>query len=178
MARSPYLEAQVNRWCKEKKELVIQDCDLATFNIIVDYMYGIAIPDSVRINATANTEEESVSPAKNRKVELKQNIERLVNLLEMSDRLLMVDLKDEVEELLVKEVEGTMPRLHRHRIVNLAENLSCDKLLTACAKYMASRLTGSTYKKVIDQGTLRTLCTGMIKENPKFTAALLMAFMA
>ena len=72
MARSPYLEAEVNRWCKEKKELVIRDCDLDTFNTIVDYMYGIAIP----INATANTEEESVSPAKKRKVELEQNIDR------------------------------------------------------------------------------------------------------
>jgi len=171
----------VNRWCKEKKELVIQDCDLATFNIIVDYMYGIAIPDSVRINATANTEEESVSPAKNRKVELKQNIERLVNLLEMSDRLLMFDLKDEVEGLLVKGVEGPMPRSFStefDRIVNLAENLSCDKLLAACAKYIASRWKGSTNKKGLDQGTLRTLCTDMIKANPKFTAALLMAFMA
>ena len=47
MARSPYLEAEVNRWCKEKKELVIEDCDLVTFNVIVDYMYGVAIPDSV-----------------------------------------------------------------------------------------------------------------------------------
>merc|ERR1719237_998097 len=106
MARSPYLEAEVNRWCKEKKKLVIQDCDLD--NIIINYMYGIPIPDSVQINATANTEEESLSPAKNRKVEQKQNIERLVKLLEVSDRLLMVDLKDEVEGLLVKEVEGTL----------------------------------------------------------------------
>ena len=75
MARSPYLEAQVNRWCKEKKELVIENCDLVTFNVIVDYMYGIAIPDSVRINATANTEEYSVPSVKNRKVDLKKNTE-------------------------------------------------------------------------------------------------------
>ena len=47
MARSPYLEAKVNRWCKEKKELVIDDCDLDTFKIIVDYMYGAGIPESV-----------------------------------------------------------------------------------------------------------------------------------
>ena len=70
MARSPYLEAKVNRWCKEKKELVIEDCDLVTFNVIVDYMYGIAIPDSVRINANVNTEEDSVPTAKKRKLEL------------------------------------------------------------------------------------------------------------
>ena len=40
MARSPYFEAKVNRWCDKKRELVIDDCDLNTFNTIVDYMYG------------------------------------------------------------------------------------------------------------------------------------------
>ena len=171
MARSPYLEAEVNRWCKEKKELVIQDCDLDTFNIIINYMYGIPIPDSVQINATA----------KNRKVELKQIITliKLVKLLEVSDRFLMVDLKDEVEGLLLKEVERPMPRSLFFRIVNLAEDLSCDKLLAACAKYLASRLKGSTNKKGFDQGKLATGCTQTIETTPKFAAALLMAaFMA
>merc|ERR1719341_3001147 len=46
MARSPYIEAKVSRWCKEKKELVIDDCDPVTLDIIVDYMYGCPIPDS------------------------------------------------------------------------------------------------------------------------------------
>ena len=164
MARSPYLEAEVNRWCKEKKELVIEDCELATFNIIVDYMYGIAIPDSVQINATA----------KNRKVELKQNIKRLVKLLEVSDRLLMVDLKDEVEGLLLKEVERPMPRSLFFRIVNLAEDLSCDKLLAACAKNMTSLMRGST----LDQGILPRFCTQIVQANPKFAAALLMVSMS
>ena len=44
MARSPYFEAKVNRWCDKKRELVIDDCDLNTFNTIVDYMYGGTIP--------------------------------------------------------------------------------------------------------------------------------------
>ena len=43
MARSPFFEAKVNRWCDER-ELVIDDCDLDTFDIIVGYMYGLAIP--------------------------------------------------------------------------------------------------------------------------------------
>ena len=47
MARSPYLEAKVNRWSEDKKELVIEDCDPVTFNILVDYMYGMKIPKSV-----------------------------------------------------------------------------------------------------------------------------------
>ena len=38
MARSPYLEAKVHRWCLEKRELIIEDCDPVTFNIIVNYM--------------------------------------------------------------------------------------------------------------------------------------------
>ena len=44
MARSPFFEAKINRWTAEKWEMVIEDCDLATPNIIVDYMYGINIP--------------------------------------------------------------------------------------------------------------------------------------
>ena len=48
MARSPYFEAKINRWCDEKKELVVDDCDIPTFNIIVDYMYGGAIPGSLK----------------------------------------------------------------------------------------------------------------------------------
>ena len=44
MARSPFFEAKINRWCNEKRELVIDDCDLDTFDIIVGYMYGLAIP--------------------------------------------------------------------------------------------------------------------------------------
>ena len=34
-------------WSKEKKELVIEDCDTITFTILVDHMYGIEIPESV-----------------------------------------------------------------------------------------------------------------------------------
>ena len=54
MARSGYMEAKVNRW-SEVKELVIEDCDPATFNLIVDYMYGIALPESML--SSSNDEE-------------------------------------------------------------------------------------------------------------------------
>merc|ERR1712192_269071 len=93
MARSPYLEAKVNRWCKEKRELVIEDCDLVTFDIIVDFMYGGPIPES------AVTEENSVLA----EIDLQDTeallqysngkLGRLAQLLHMSDKLLMVDLK-------------------------------------------------------------------------------------
>ena len=112
MARSPYLEAKVNRWPEgEKKELVIEDCDPTTFNAIVDYMYGIAIQDSLLVNSNANTDEDlSPPPAKKLKkleMDLKQNVKELLKLIEMSDRLLMDDLKDEVEKLLIKTVENS-----------------------------------------------------------------------
>ena len=171
MARSPYLEAKVNRWCKEKKELVIEDCDLITFNIIVDYMYGIAIPNYVLINVTANTDEDSSPPPA-------KNIERLLKLLEMSDRLMMVDLKDEVEGLLVKAADNPSGYAGVFTCIQvLAEKLSCDKLLAACAKYLASHLKGST-DKGIDQGKLSKLCFRTVEGTPQFSAALLMALMA
>ena len=104
MARSPYL---VNRWSEEKKKLEIEDCDVITLEIIVEYMYGIAISDSVLINTTASTDEDSSStPAKKLKVDLMPKIKKLVNLLEVSDKLLMADLKDEVEGLLIKAIES------------------------------------------------------------------------
>ena len=176
MARSPYLEAQVNRWCKEKKELVIENCDLVTFNVIVDYMYGIAIPDSVRINATANTEEYSVPSVKNRKVDLKKNTESLVKLLEISDRLLMVDLKDEVEGLLVKEVEG----LFTSKLVGgrafkslswLAEKLRCDKLVAACVKYFAYCAKRGDFDD--QKSAVSSFCSQTAERSPKLTALIL-----
>ena len=175
MARSPYLEAQVNRWCKEKKELVIENCDLVTFNVIVDYMYGIAIPDSVRINAT---EEYSVPSVKNRKVDLKKNNESLVKLLEVSDRLLMVDLKDEVEGLLVKEVEGLITsKLVGGRAFKslswLAEKLNCDKLVAACVKYIAYRAKRGDFDD--QKSAVSSFCSQTAERSPKFAAALLMA---
>ena len=54
MARSPYLEAKVNRWSEDKKELIVEDCDLVTFNILVDYMYDIKIPEPVICQESLN----------------------------------------------------------------------------------------------------------------------------
>ena len=74
MARSPYIEAKVNRWCKEKKELVIDDCDPNTFTIIVDYMYGVAIPESLAISASDHS-----------LLFCNEKLERVEKLLQMSD---------------------------------------------------------------------------------------------
>ena len=40
---------KLKRWSGEKKEILIEDCDPEVLNIVVDYMYGIKIPDLVYI---------------------------------------------------------------------------------------------------------------------------------
>ena len=136
-------------------------------------MYGISIPDSVRINAT---EEYSVPSVKNRKVDLKKNNESLVKLLEVSDRLLMVDLKDEVEGLLVKEVEGLITsKLVGGRAFKslswLAEKLSCDKLVAACVKYIAYRAKRGDFDD--QKSAVSSFCTQTAERSPKLTALIL-----
>ena len=87
MTSSPFLEAKVNRWCWEKKELIIEDCDLTTFSILVDYFYGIDIPESV----------------------IFEDMEIYRKLLEMADRWLMDDFKASVEELFIKHILESLP---------------------------------------------------------------------
>ena len=76
MARSPFFEAKIIWWTQEKREMVIEDCDLFTLTIIVNYMYGINIPSW---------------PALNRK--------RLSELLKLSDKFQMIDIKAELGQL-------------------------------------------------------------------------------
>ena len=40
---------KLKRWSGEKKEIVIEDCDPQVLDIVVNYMYGIKIPDLVYI---------------------------------------------------------------------------------------------------------------------------------
>ena len=48
--RSPsFLGTKLKRWSGEKKEIVIEDCDPQVLDIVVNYMYGIKIPDLVYI---------------------------------------------------------------------------------------------------------------------------------
>ena len=74
-------------------------------------MYGIPISDSVLINATNKTDKNSAPPPakklKKLEMDLKQNVKKLLKLIEMSDTLMMDDLKDEVEKLLFKTVENS-----------------------------------------------------------------------
>ena len=157
MARSGYMEAKVNRW-SEVKELVIEDCDPATFNLIVDYMYGIALPESM---LSSSNDEEGI----------RQDLEKMKKLLEMSDRLLMVDLKEEVEKMFIKTFETRGLSLE---VIKLAENFDLSKLLRVCAKATSSALKRlSEYYS--DVNKLRDIFKLYARTSPSFAAELLVA---
>ena len=161
MARSGYMEAKVNRW-SEVKELVIEDCDPATFNLIVDYMYGIALPVSM---LSSSDDEEGI----------RQDLEKMEKLLEMSDRLLMVDLKEEVEKMIIKTFETKISTVEQFvDVIKLAENFDLSKLLRVCAKATSSALKRlSEYYS--DVNKLRDIFKLYARTSPSFAAELLVA---
>ena len=161
MARSGYMEAKVNRW-SEVEELVIEDCDPATFNLIVDYMYGIALPESM---LSSSNDEEGI----------RQDLEKMKKLLEMSDRLLMVDLKEEVEKMIIKTFETKINDVEQCvEVIKLAENFDLSKLLRVCAKATSSALKRlSEYYS--DVNKLRDIFKLYARTSPSFAAELLVA---
>ena len=161
MARSGYMEAKVNRW-SEVKELVIEDCDPATFNLIVDYMYGIALPESM---LSSSNDAEGI----------RQDLEKMKKLLEMSDRLLMVDLKEEVEKMFIKTFETKIYTVEQSlEVIKLAENFDLSKLLRVCAKATSSALKRlSEYYS--DVNKLRDIFKLYARTSPSFAAELLVA---
>ena len=89
MTSSRFLEAKVNRWSKEKRELIIEDCDVISFNIIVNYiLYSIEIPESVvvKVNSAAVEEGFGSNSKKTQNLDLLQDEEMLRKLLKMSKR--------------------------------------------------------------------------------------------
>ena len=115
-----------------------------------------------------------------------EKLGRLIKLLQMSDMMQMDDLKGEVEELAVKNLEdtwtcssepiwstdtGALVTIHKVKsLVGPAEKYNCEKLLFACARNSCRCL--ATVKKSLDTSTT----TELIKGTPKFAAALLVAF--
>ena len=188
MARSPYIEAKVNRWCKEKKELVIDDCDPATFDIIVDYMYGSPIPDSVVTSASDNSSltKEDLNNSASLQKYFSGKLERLMKLLQMSDMMQMVDLKGDVEELMIKNLEDTWSNwvggsvitdwavtdgavAKASVLIDPAMQYNCEKLLLACARKWYRFYAGQNDLDMPES-------TAIIETMPKFAAALLVAF--
>ena len=151
----------MNRW-SEVKELAIEDCDPATFNLIVDYMYGIALPESM---LSSSNDEEGI----------RQDLEKMEKLLEMSDRLLMVDLKEEVEKMIIKTFETKINDVEQCvEVIKLAENFDLSKLLRVCAKATSSALKRlSEYYS--DVNKLRDIFKLYARTSPSFAAELLVA---
>ena len=158
MARTPYFEAKVNRWCDKERELVIDDCDLNTFNTIVDYMYGGALPPHLApiVDVTdMPMNEQNMTPS--------GKFERLSNLLRMADKLQLIDLKKETEEFLIDTLNFC--NFSVSHFVTLVEDFNCERLLMLCARRTMS--TPSLLE--ID------FRANLIMEMPKFTASLLVA---
>ena len=166
MARSPYLEAKVNRWCKEKKELVIDDCDPNTFTIIVDYMYGVAIPESLAISASSLNDFKDADTMVSFCID---KLERVGKLLQMSDKLLIADLKRDVEEMLIKILNGfDKSGWIMILLAQMAEDYDCEKLLLAVARrWVAHDIIIRMLKDQNDD---------WFKTKPQLMAALLKAF--
>merc|ERR1712037_687588 len=123
-------------------------------------MYDIEIPKSVvvKVNSAADEKGSGGKAKKTRKVDLLQDEEKLGKLLEMSERLLMPDLKGEVENLLIKNIGIS----NLDMFARLAENFNCERLTEVAVKLMIKEeLWDSAVGK------------GMIESMAKFSAALL-----
>ena len=93
--------------------------------------------------------------------------EKLWKLLKVSDKLQMMDLKKEIEELLIKTVDNWAPgSVSSMWFLKEAERYDCERLLMVCARK-------TTVKSDLLQ---KNFCAELIKDLPKFTAALLVAF--
>jgi len=109
IARSPFFEAKIKGW---EREMEIEDCDLVTLTIIVDYMYGINFPSWPDLNC-----------------------QRLSELLKLSDKFQMIDMKAELEVLIIK----TLTEDNLEELCNLGERLNCEMLIEACAELMVKK---------------------------------------
>ena len=120
--RSPYFEAAVKRWTNGEKELIVESCNPDVMNMVINYMYGI--------------------PLDRQKVEA--NLEVQESLLEMSRRLLMFDLKAEVEKVLMQNVN----KKNFNQMCDFAEDYDSLVLAEHCAKFIVEKNIQPDWKKV------------------------------
>jgi len=107
LARSPsFLGVKLKRWSGASKDIVIEDCKPEVLDIVVNYMYGIEIPDLDCL--------------------------RLCQILDIAERFLMPDLKAYVENLAVK----ILNRSNVKELCAKADMFSCNQLLEACVQFM------------------------------------------
>jgi len=128
VARSPsFFGAKLKRWCDDKREIVLENCDPEVLDIVVNYMYGIEIPDLDCI--------------------------KLCKVLDLSEMFLMADLKAHVEDLAVNILNKSNVKV----LCAKADMFSCSKLVEACARLMVKEgisLDKEEVKKMPDAATV------------------------
>jgi len=79
MSRSPFFEGMVEleRWANGGRELVLDYCDPEVLTVVIDYMYGIDLPQLL-------------------------DCFKICKVLDASELFLMADLRAEVEKLFIK----------------------------------------------------------------------------
>ena len=123
--RSPYFEAVIKRWTQGQKEINVESCDAEVMNIVVDFMYGIQL-DGQMVGAKPEVQE---------------------GLLELSRRLLMDDLKIEVEKVILK----TLNKDNYGQVCDFAEDYESPVLAEQCAKYIVNQQIKLDWKKLEKQ---------------------------
>ena len=121
--RSPsFLGVKLKRWSGASKDIVIEDCEPEVLDIVVNYMYGIEIPDLVCSIKEVPLNSRSFS----------QDCLRLCRVLDIAERFLMPDLKAYVENLAVKILNKSNVK----ELCAKADMFSCNQLLEACVQLM------------------------------------------
>jgi len=120
--RSPYFEAVVKRWTQGEKEILVESCSPEVMNLVVDYMYGIPL-DKQLVDTNPEVQE---------------------GLLELSRRLLMDDLKTEVEKVLIHSLNKNSLA----QICDFAEDYESQVLAEHCAKFIVVEHIEPNWKKL------------------------------
>ena len=121
--RSPsFLGVKLKRWSGASKDIVIEDCEPEVLDIVVNYMYGIEIPNLVCSIKEVPLNSRSFS----------QDCLRLCQVLDIAERFLMPDLKAHVENLAVKILNKSNVK----ELCAKADMFSCNQLLEACVQLM------------------------------------------
>ena len=84
--RSPFFDSAFERWTNGgEKEVTIKDCDMDSLNTVIDFMYGIEIP-----NEPKSAKEEDLN--------------KLTNILELAERFQIWDLKRELSAIMASRI--------------------------------------------------------------------------
>ena len=137
--RSSYFEAAVKRWSQGEKEIVVESCDPEVMNLVVDYLYGIPL-DKQRVEANPEVQE---------------------SLLELSRRLLMDDLKAEVEKVLMQ----CLDKNNFAQICDFAEDYESQALAEHCARFILEKHLEPDWRKMEKLPSVATFLVKHIRPN-------------